>query len=186
MAHVGFRWPIITARDFKLYMSSDGGYSVPRRWRLRNLGPTHGTLAAPWLDLEFNSEVFEIASDRQSISWKFPHPDDSDDYVLLVLSWFEHDTLEHGSQHNNMWWRFRGEYWNHGTKFAGGLWKEWGDSQSFRGDYAGMGLGNGAPPTTNPWIGCIDLAQFRNMGSTRLRCSLWPEQPDYHPYRHTP
>lgn len=186
MAHVGFRWPIITARDFKMYMSSDGGYSVPRRWRMRNVGPTHGTLAVPWLDLEFNSEVYEVASDRQSISWKFLHPDDSDDYVELIVTWYEHDATEGGQFWNNFWWRYRVQYHNHGTMYANGVPLEWNDSQAFRGDYADQGLGCGSSTTANPWFGCTNLPMFTNMGLTQFRCALWPEQPEYHPYRYGP
>lgn len=167
-------------------MSNDGGYSPPRRMRMKNNGTTHGALAAPWADLEFNSEVYEVASDRQSLIWNFPHPDDSDDLVRMVLTWFEQNTTEGGPFWRNLYWRMDIEYIYHGTTYASGHTQDTGDGIYFRGTYAGTYWGRGSATSALPWTGSIGDPLFVNMGNTLMRCSLWEEQDDWHPYRYGP
>lgn len=185
--HVGQRWPVVYGRDWHINtMANDGGYYIPRRMRMRNTLVPQGVLALPWLELEFNSEVYVVATDRQSISWDFLHPDDSLDLVRMILTWFEQNTTEGGQFHRNIFWRMTIAYINHGTTYASGHTLDSGDSQYFRGDYAASFWKRGQPPLLNPWHGSIGSPLFTNMGRTEFRCSLWDEQPDWHPYRYGP
>lgn len=186
MAHVGSLYPLLVPSwEFWIFDEGYGSWfqGIPRCWQMITSGTPSGTLAMKWLDLTVVSQPYEVAEDRQSITWKIEHPDDPAAYFEIELKWEQWLFVEpFAAQPFRYLVRLR--YFDTPGLLANVLLTNQAFPDQFRnltGSTIFQNLfGNLGVP--------VDPAAFSHVGHpTRWRSATWEQQEeDYHPYRYGP
>lgn len=172
--NLGERYPRNNRPDFSV-LNLHKGACPPRKWIYRSTSVGFlGLYAAPWLGQDILSTEYEASPDGQKLHWTVNHPTVPDNFIEII--WF---LVEEASGDPRMHVHIKQEFWKSGIMY--------GDNEFNFSDADDLFLGATCLNSQSiEWQHRSNNALFRAINRSFFYAALWSDQPDYHPYWHSP